>query len=76
MKGRGVGPSFPNGLSKLCYVIERSFYNPLLFENSEVSLKKKKDFYNTTRKDNKNEEKGKEIMYVYKRLQVYIQGMR
>lgn len=69
VKGKGIGPCFLKGAWELCYTTEYSFYNPILFENGKVSLKtNKNDFYNTPRKNNKNEEKGKEILYIYKRL--------
>ena len=46
-------------------------YNSILFANGDVSLKKDKNknyFYNTPGKNNKNEDKGKETMYIYERL--------
>lgn len=47
-----------------------SFYNPIVFGKGTVSLQK--DSCSTPRKDNKNQEKGKEIMYIYKRFKFYI----
>ena len=40
VKGRAVEPPFPKRVGKFCHTMERTFYNPNLFEKGELSLEK------------------------------------
>lgn len=69
VKGRAVEPPFPKRVGKFCHTIEHT-YSPNLFEKGEVSLKKIPATHQE--KITKNEEKGKEMMYIYTRDSTFI----